>query len=189
MRLFLAIKPDRPAEGRLGQRVLQVQDAIGGMSASLRWTPIENIHATLHFLGEVNASQLAHLREHLGTAVAGAPFEIGLGEPGVFPATGAPRVVWLDIVQGRERVAQLHAELGRRLVSAEMALESRAFSPHVTIARVPDRERARVKLLRDQLRDLAPVPIVWLADRVTLFRSDLTGPVPRYEPIHEISLE
>ena len=60
--------------------------------------------------------------------------------------------------------------------------------PRVTIARVPDHERACVKLLRERLADVAPLPIGWTADRVTLFQSDLSGRVPKYESVHEISL-
>ena len=188
MRLFLALKPDRSAEAQLGRRLLEVQGALGGTAAALRWTPAENIHVTIQFLGELDPGRAAHLQEHLGLALDEPPFRITLGAVGVFPERGHPRVVWLDVSDGRVPLTRLHAELGRRLKDAGMPLESRPLSPHLTLARVPDRERGRVSGLRERLATLAPAPIDWLAERVTLYRSDLSGPVPRYEPVQEIAL-
>jgi 2'-5' RNA ligase len=98
-------------------------------------------------------------------------------------------VLWLDVVEGRDALARLHGLLGERLVTAGVAVEARPFSPHLTIARVPDRERSKVKLLRERLAVVPPSRIEWTARTVTLFRSDLSGAVPRYEALQEISLQ
>lgn len=188
MRLFLALKPDRPAEAKLAQRLLQLQDAVGSMASSLRWTPASNIHATLHFLGEVDPSRLGGLRDALGTAIPTSPFDVAVGGWGVFPTAGVPRVVWLDVIGGAKEIATVHLELGRRLTGEGFAIETRPFSPHLTVARVPDRERARVKALRERVATMDAAPIVWTANWVTLFRSDLSASVPKYEPLHEIAL-
>lgn len=185
MRLFLAVKPDRPAEARLAQRVLAVQRALGDAASALRWMPATNIHATLHFLGEVAPARMPRLHAALEPAIAAAPFEIELGAVGAFPAAGALRVVWLDVAKGSAELGAVHAELGRRLKDAGFTLEPRPFSPHLTLARVPDRERSRVKSVRERLQRIPQDPIAWVADRVTLFRSDLSGPVPRYEDVQE----
>ena len=188
MRLFLAIKPDRPAEAQIARQLLQVQEAIGAKASALRWTPAENVHITLHFLGELPTGPAASVRSQIGAELAEAPFEVTLGAVGSFPAAGAARVLWLDIVTGRDALARVHAELGRRLAQVGLALEARALSPHVTIARVPDRERARVGDLSAAIGTVPRAPIAWTADRVVLFRSDLSGPVPRYEALQTITL-
>ena len=188
MRLFLALKPDRPAEARLAQRVLEVQDALGDAAPLLRWIPASNLHLTLHFLGEVPSSLVPRLRAALEPALRVEPFDIEVSTAGAFPATGPPRVIWLDLARGAAAVSTLHAELGRRLTSAGVAIESRPFSPHLTIARVPDRERARVKHVREALQRVPPAGIAWTAGAVVLFRSDLSGPVPRYDVVQEMLL-
>ena len=189
MRLFLAIKPDRPAEALLARRLLQAQEWLGPMASALRWTPAENIHVTLHFLGELPATEAATVRERLGTQLAESPFEITLGAIGSFPPTGPCRVLWLDLVDGNAALLRVHAELGRRLADAGVPLESRPLSPHLTIARVPDRERARVTHLRDRLREMPSAPpIRWTAEAVVLYRSELSGPAPRYEPLQTMAL-
>jgi 2'-5' RNA ligase len=188
VRLFLAVKPDRPAEAQLAQRLLHVQEALGSAAARLRWTPAANMHATLHFLGEIAPSHWPRLRDALGATVTVAPFDIALGGVGVFPESGPPRVVWLDVVRGVDELQRVHADLGRTLAGAGFAIESRPFSPHLTLARVPDRERAHTKSVREQLRSVPMTAIGWRSDHVALFRSDLSGPVPRYEVIHEVAL-
>jgi 2'-5' RNA ligase len=188
VRLFLALKPDRAAEAKVARRLLQLQDAVGSMAASLRWTPASNVHATLHFLGEVDASRIGGLQDALGTSVPMDPFDVELGGAGVFPPSGAARVVWLEVTRGTTEIVALHAEIGRRLTEQGYGLEPRPFSPHLTVARVPDRERARVKALRERLEASETVPIVWTANWVTLFRSDLSASVPKYEPLHEIEI-
>ena len=186
MRLFLALKPDRRAEARLAQRLLRLQEAVGAMAMSLRWTPATNIHVTLRFLGEVDPRRLRRLQDALAPTIAEPSFELELERVGVFPESGPPRVVWLDVVKGAEEISKIHAELGRRLAAAGFGLEPRPFSPHVTLARVPDRERARTKGLRESVTSVEPMPIRWTVDRVVLFRSDLSGSAPRYEAIQDI---
>ena len=188
MRLFLAVKPDRQAEALLGRRLLQVQDAVGSLAAHLRWTPAENIHITLHFLGELGEKPAADLRERLGVALRVPPFAVAIEGLGTFPPTGSPRLVWLDVSEGREALERVHEELGRRIAQAGLSLEPRPLSPHVTIARVPERARAHAKSLRDRLRAIPDARIAWHADSVVLFRSDLSGPVPRYEAVQSLAL-
>jgi 2'-5' RNA ligase len=188
VRLFLAIAPDRSVEAGIGQRMLQIQDALGDAASRLRWTPAGNVHATLHFLGEVAAGRITALRRAIEPPIPDAPFAIELGSVGAFPPAGPPRVLWLDITTGAEPMRSVHAELGRRLDAAGFAVEARPFSPHLTIARVPDRERAHVKSVRERLGDVPAASIAWTAARVVLFRSDLSGAVPSYEPLQEIAL-
>ena len=189
MRLFLAIKPDRPAEAQLARRLLALQRALGDFAGVLRWTQATNLHATLHFLGELDPGRLGALRESLGDRLPGPVFEISLGEVGVFPEFGTPRVLWLAIVRGAKSLTDLHRELAGRLGRAGIAVEDRPFSPHLTLARVRDRaDRRAARHLREKLPSAGEAPISWTADHVTLYRSDLTGPVPRYDPVHEIRL-
>jgi 2'-5' RNA ligase len=195
MRLFLAIAPDRPAGASLGRRLIDVQDAIGDEAQVLKWTPATNVHITLQFLGEVAPSRVPGLVDALGPTLDEPSFEIALGPLGVFPAAGAPRVLWLDVIAGSAPLVRVHEAIGRRLADAGFSVEARPLSPHATIARVPDRERARVKQLRERVHALESRrspgeggSIAWMAERVILFRSDLSGPVPRYEGMHDIEL-
>jgi 2'-5' RNA ligase len=190
VRLFVALTPDREAQAQLGRRALELQRGLGDAASLLRWTPAANIHATLHFLGEIDEARLEPLRAALGHSLPEPPFEILLGDAGVFPQSGPPRVLWLAISNGAAAVRRLHHELGTRLQTAGVALEDREFSPHVTMARARDRsDRREIARVRDRLPRGHEIPIAWVVDRVTLYRSDLSGPAPRYDAIHHVRLE
>jgi 2'-5' RNA ligase len=77
-------------------------------------------------------------------------------------------------------------------VRADVTLESRAFTPHLTLARARDRERARLSGLGRRVTGLDVLqgtPARWRVDRVVLMNSDLSGPRPRYESIKIVSCQ
>jgi len=189
VRLFLAVTPDREAQAQLGRRALELQRSLGDAASLLRWTQAFNIHATLHFLGEIQDDRLGPICTALGRSLPEPAFEISLGEAGVFPQSGAPRVLWLAIADGAAPLRRLHRELGQRLRNAGVELEDREFSPHVTLARTRDRsDRRELARVRDRLPRGRQIAIAWVVDCVTLYRSDLSGPAPRYEPVHHVDL-
>jgi RNA 2',3'-cyclic 3'-phosphodiesterase len=189
VRLFLAVEPDRAAHAGLAALLAEVQNGLGQTASALRWTAPDNIHATLHFLGEVDQARAARLPAVLGDRVAHAAFDVATGGLGIFPGSGPPRVLWLSIATGAEALRALHVELASRLGQAGVAPEERAFSPHLTLGRVRDHERRRAATLRQRLAALRLRSVHWLAREVVLFRSDLSGPVARHEPIHVMRLE
>jgi 2'-5' RNA ligase len=101
------------------------------------------LHVTLKFLGEVEPARVDELTA-IGAEVAGlvAPHEVTFEGVGAFPNLHHPRVVWFGMThtRGVERIA---AELESRTAAAGFAADERAFSPHVTVARIkhpPTRE-------------------------------------------------
>lgn len=188
MRLFLAIALDRGAETAIGQLLGRMPDALGEAARALRWTPASNVHLTLHFLGEVDEAGLARLRAALGATLPTGPFPVRFDRADVHPPAGPPRVVWLSADEGRDRLIDLQREVGRRIGGAGFAVETRPFSPHLTLARVRDRERRRARSLREAVAAIRIDAIGWVVERVTLFRSDLSGAAPRYETLHDIRL-
>jgi 2'-5' RNA ligase len=134
LRLFVAIDlPEdvRESLGRL-QSDLRRHDLSG-----LRWTRPDGIHLTLKFLGETPASSLPAIKGALARAVRGAPsFHLALGAPGTFGNRRGPRVLWLDVEGDVEPLQQLQAAVERELAAAGFGPEERAFSPHLTLARV-----------------------------------------------------
>jgi 2'-5' RNA ligase len=186
VRLFLAVDPDEAARARLEALRADLERAAGEAAAALRWVTASVAHITLHFLGEVESAAADRLVSALEVAVPAAPFEVALGAPEVFPASGPPRVVWLPAERGGAELAALHGVLGGRLREAGLVVEQRPFTPHLTLARVRDQRRARP--LAARFRDLHPAPIHWRVDRATLFQSDLSGRSPQYRALHVIGL-
>jgi 2'-5' RNA ligase len=155
-------------------------------AGAFKWVSSANFHVTLHFLGHLSDAAEASVRAAIGDEVRMAPIDVALQLLGRFPSGGPPRVLWLGVTDGAESLAQLHAELGRRLGAAGVECEARPFSAHLTLARARPR-RGAASGGRTQLRALleAATPrdaVVWRADRVTLFESQLSPHGSTYTP-------
>jgi len=134
VRAFIAIELPSQTKAALSQ----LQDNLKtSKSAAVKWVAPEGIHLTLKFLGNVDEAEIPALNKALSEAVKGiAPFYLELGEPGTFPSSQAPRVVWIGVGGEIEPLRTLHNNIDRVLTPLGFPLEKRAFSPHLTLGRV-----------------------------------------------------
>ena len=99
----------------------------GGVGA--RPVAPEQLHLTLHFLGNVPRQQVPELRSVL--RVPFRPFELRFSHCELWP--GGLLVVSPDAVPAA--LADLHAALREALHRLGLRTEARAFRPHITLAR------------------------------------------------------
>jgi 2'-5' RNA ligase len=128
-RLFVAV--DLPAEVRaqLG--------ALGDEALPGKWVAPEMMHVTLRFLGSVAPAEVERITGALA-AVGGPAFALALAGVGAFPqraARSAGRVLWAGVGPYAPLVA-LKAALDA-VLGPDLEGESRGYSPHVTLARLP----------------------------------------------------
>ena len=135
MRSFIAI--DLPAG--LKSSISGVTHSVSGSSWGIRWVPVENMHLTLKFLGEIKDDLIAAIEMKL-MVICGRyqPLAIDIKGVGAFPNLRNPNVLWVGIGPS-ERLAALFAEIDAGLSEMGFERESRRFSPHLTIGRVKDR--------------------------------------------------
>lgn len=152
----------------------------------LAWVREENLHLTLRFLGEVDHTMIERVQEALMSTAEGiAPFEVTLGGLGGFPSRHAPRVVWVGVTLGGDRLVALAARLDADLGVRGIPPEGRAFHPHVTLGRARDPGRARG--LEAALAE-APRFGACRVDRLSLMRSELARGGSRYGVLAQIEL-
>ncbi len=131
-RIFVAVTLT-PA---LRESAASARTVLGAVAARLRWVPARNLHLTLRFLGEITETQMARVTEAAREAVASAsPFSITLGGVGAFPSPRSPRVVWVGVTAGADRLVALARALEAALRQREFPAEARPFQPHLTVAR------------------------------------------------------
>jgi RNA 2',3'-cyclic 3'-phosphodiesterase len=95
----------------------------------------QELHLTLHFLGELTATSEEMVRRALGKVMVNA-FTITIRGLGTFPTEGQPKVLWSG-VEGNPALFALHHSAGAALSDAiGFQLEKRPYSPHVTLARL-----------------------------------------------------
>jgi 2'-5' RNA ligase len=185
-RLFIALPLPEP----LRQAILPWQRAAQRLlPEGLRWTPPEQWHLTLRFLGDVDPEEVPLLTEALQTACAGQRIlRLSFEGCGCFPSPDRPRVLWLGLAGElaaletfQSRVQQLTASWGQR--------EDRPFRAHLTLARIREASpAARQGLARVLPRLPVPPALPWTADRVVLFRSELHPQGAIHTPLHECVL-
>lgn len=123
-RLFLALWPSDAVRRAL----LAWRDGWRWPSAATPVQP-ERLHMTLHFLGNLPSGRVAELAE--GLRVPFSPFDLRFGYATLWPHG----VAVLEPNGAPERLLQLQAALGGALKELGLPVETRAFRPHVTLAR------------------------------------------------------
>jgi RNA 2',3'-cyclic 3'-phosphodiesterase len=130
IRLFAALSV--PPE--IGQALQARQAGIEGA----RWRPLEALHVTLRFYGEIRQDIARDLDGEL-MGVSGRPFAIRLEGVGAFGDGQEINAVWAGVAESPElrRLADACETAARR---AGLKPEKRAYRPHVTLAylRHPD---------------------------------------------------
>jgi len=110
----------------------------GGLGA-LRWVRPEGIHLTLKFLGDAGRHLLPDLEIALQDACRGqAPFSLELGALGSFGGRRGVRVIWAGVNGDIKALQALQRRVDEEVSRLGFAREVRPFSPHLTLARVPD---------------------------------------------------
>lgn len=126
-RMFIAIDLPRQACRTLGQLLPQPPRGV-------RPVPPEQLHLTVHFLGDVADDARLALPAALAR-VRCEPFTIAIRGTGVFPPRGRPAVLWAGVA-GSAPLAELHAAIGAAIESCGLGIERRPYVPHVTLARL-----------------------------------------------------
>jgi len=126
IRLFFALWPDEALRARL-------HDAANGVpvEGAARRVPRNNLHLTLHFIGNVYFEEMVCLQRQ-ARRVSSAEFSFDIDCQGSF---SKPRVAWLGCREAPDALAELQAQLGRQLHLCGYQPEARRYHPHVTVAR------------------------------------------------------
>ncbi len=155
----------------------------------IRWVSAENLHLTVWFLGEVSDGRAGAVLDVLRPPLQEPAFMLHLAGLGAFPPSGPPRVFWMGLSQGTDELARLHDAIGARLLPWGFRAELRAYSAHLTLARVkeppPSAARAVIRqLLRDTDADAGRCRI----EALTVFRSRTSPAGAAYEPLLRVPL-
>ena len=146
-----------------------------------RWTGSHSWHVTLKFLGATWPRLVETVRAAVTTVAKGTPaFESELTSVGAFPSPTRARVLWV----GLDDSAGILTNVARRLddeLSDDFVAEKRAFTPHLTLARLtPPRN------LREFAPELEGMPVPsrrFRVDRLVLYQSHLSPRGATYEAV------
>ncbi len=187
IRSFVALDTPDPVKGEL-QRL---QDRLRPVIADWRpaWVRPAAMHLTLKFLGPITADQVRQVTETMLSVAALATFPVQLEGLGFFPHPDRPRVVWVGY-RASEPLMNLQTVLDDGLAARGFEKDRRAFTPHLTLARI----KFPRPLKPDALRQLREISDSWQPDlthvvhEVRLYRSVLTSAGAQYSVLHTQTL-
>lgn len=146
-RLFAAIRPPRPMRERL-------LAGMGGV-AGARWQDDAQLHLTLRFIGEVDRHRAEDVAAALG-AVHYPRFRLALAGLGQFDRNGRIDSLWAGVTP-HDAVTALHNKVDQALTRIGIPPDTRAFLPHITIARF-SRRSAPTAAMPDNALGLSSEP-------------------------------
>jgi 2'-5' RNA ligase len=150
-RLFVAIDMPDAVKDRL--------EALAYGLPGARWSPRDQMHLTLRFVGDVDGGDFEDLRAALGEISLPA-FEMRLRGLGHFPPRGEPHVLWAGVPRTDELV-RLQSAVEKAVRRIGVPAEERKFHPHVTLARLKGTPSRRVGewLVGNGLFEVAAFPV------------------------------
>jgi len=178
LRAFFGLPVPEPQREELGSFVT----TCASLAPAFRWTPAENLHLTIRFVGGVERSVVEPVADALVDRPPAA-FDLELGSLGTFGRGPGARVVWLGLQSGADGAAAVAARVEEECLRAGLVGEHRPFRAHLTLARARARYGA-------SLPDLPAPPSLeqWRADELILYASRLTRSGATYEVVRTLRL-
>lgn len=128
-RLFVAIDLPEP----ITEQLVELNPDLPGV----RWLRPEQMHLTVSFLGNVDASAEETLTAELA-AVRFHAFFMPAAGVGTFPQKGKPSVIWVGVGTGHPQLFHVYKRTQEAVLRAGLEPDLRAWHPHITIARCRD---------------------------------------------------
>jgi len=176
MRTFIGI--EIPFEAK--RKILEVEKKIF-KDKGVKEVPMNNLHITLFFLGEVDEKLLDELKGALlSVAKKTKPFMASIGDVAGFPETNHARIAYLSIKRGKIEIVRLFKDI-EKSIGDKFNKENREYIPHITIGRV---KKGKVNMKGIKF-SYPPFSV----DHFILFKSELRrGTAPEYTVIQKFKL-
>ncbi len=160
MRLFIAIN----FEDAIKEYLKSVQARVKNISTGGNFSREENLHLTLVFLGEVSPMNVKQIEQAMDEIKASA-FALTLSGVGRFKQESGD-LLWVG-VKPNDSLSDIYDQLRLSLKNRGFSLESRAYTPHLTLA--------RELRLTDDLKSVSVQDQSTLVSKVSLMKSERLG--------------
>ena len=149
MRLFIAIRLSDSIQDSL----IQMQNALYDQGVRGNYTPEENLHLTVAFIGEYPDAQ--PVLDAL-SSVSFRPFELSLEGMGRFGD------LWWAGMSDSAPLTAVVRRVRRALAENNIPFDKKRFTPHITL----------IRKAAGEMPGLAPGPVAMTVETISLMRSD-----------------
>ncbi len=178
MRLFTAVELPPDMLLRLDRLLFALRP-----QAMVNWSPLDNLHITTKFIGSWPVARLEEIKNALRPAARRPPFPVEIAGLGWFPQERSPRVFWAG-VEGGSALAELARSTEDLLEPLSVAREDRAYSPHLTLARI--KHQVPLEQLRRRIQELGRISLgTFMATGFALYQSEPGSNASVYRKLQE----
>lgn len=178
-RIFISLTPDDATIKRLTELQTGLDD--------VRWTPPEQFHLTLRFVGSIGPERAEELAAVLGD-IATAPFDLTIRGVGTFPHINSRKnlnVLWVGF-DDSPALEDLADKIEDHIQMIGLRPAERPFAAHLTIARIRDADRDQLATWIEEHEDLE-LP-AFTVTSFELMNSTITEEGAEYEVVEEYRL-
>lgn len=186
IRAFIACEISDEVRKGLSDIQEKLKKGVQFTRANPSWVKVDSMHLTLKFLGEIPETRIDEIEGAMKQAAEeAAAFEIGVKGLGVFPHEHNPKVLWIGVKRGRQKIEELQSRLDDALEHIGFEKERRPFHPHFTLARIksPRGSRQLMDIMKSHSGEDAGTCGI---DRLILFKSQLHPKGAIYTRLKEV---
>ena len=187
-RLFIAVAIPEDVKAKLAEAQSELRRAMP--EHGVRWTPREQFHLTLRFLGDVEKERVEALGEALRAACRGfGALHLQADRVGFFPDLHRPRVAWAGVRDREERLPVLQQVVDAATGDFTSEPKEERFTGHVTLARIKAIARPEAEALGKAKAGLAERFFgQWTIGHVELMRSVLSPHGATHSTLEAVAL-
>ena len=173
-RVFISIEVTVTIIERLSTLQRSMDESIP--RGSVRWTPSEQMHLTLKFLGDVPGTEIPSVESALQPVGRGhASFQLSARGLGAFPNARNPRVLWVGLEGDVENLRQLQSQIEQAVNPWAAQEEHRPFKAHLTLGRVRQEAGRKARLIGESIQTVTAEDFgAWPVTQFRLMRSQLS---------------
>ena len=146
IRSFLAVNISLETARSIAEKLPSLMERFDQAGMEVRWVPPQNMHVTLHFLGNITEPMVRAVADNIEQVTKSFPqVELEASGLGVFPSVQEPRVLWVGIHSKDDQLKLLHDKLAIVLEETGFKMDGNAFRAHVTIGRIKKAEPAALE--------------------------------------------
>jgi len=170
------------------EKIEKIKEEFLLTKARVSWVSKDNFHYTLRFFGNLDDERI----EKISSIILEASqhfnkFDAEIKNIGCFPKEDFPRVIWIGMGEGADKLREIFNHLENEFVKLKLEKENR-FEPHLTLGRVKpyglnDELREKIKKYKDCFLGKFKI------EKLTLFESKLSPKGAIYKIIKEFNLK
>ena len=180
-RIFIGI----PAGCQIKSILTHIKSAVNCNPPFIKWVPTENIHLTLSFLGNISNDDIPNLIQFIGKNIARNNFQLSIAGTGVFPSTKSPKVLWLGLDKGIDKLTLLQHQVAKSISEFKDNDQENTFIPHITIAKIKQMH-GKIDVL--PFLDTVYSPIELEVNSIYMFESQLFPEGVKYTVLNKFPL-